>query len=173
MRKITKLISFGAAVLALMTFGGAFAETADTAASSAAEKPETDVEANIADYLNRPLDEAMQDVEAITALENTPENLAQNSNSFLKLESVIFDKQKMTVVYTFQIQVDAGADDVQKFVSEVTQDFHSMNCANSNFPHAKIGNTYIIKDFSGKEVANIESRYENCSTTASGDKDQR
>ena len=173
MRKITKLISSGAAVLVLMTFGGAFAETANTAASTVQEKPEADIEANIADYLNRPLDEALQDVEAITALENSPENLAQNSNSFLKLESVIFDKQKMTVVYTFQIQVDAGADDVQKFISEVTQDFHSMNCANSNFPHAKIGNTYIIKDFSGKEAANIESRYENCSTAAYEDKDQR
>ncbi|MBQ3681678.1 MAG: DUF4179 domain-containing protein [Succinimonas sp.] len=173
MRKKIKLISSGAVLLALMSFVGAFAETANTAASPAPEKPEIDVEANIADYLNRPLDEAMQDVEAITALENTPENLAQNSNGVLKLESVFFDKQKMTVVYTFQIQVEAGADEVQKFITEVTQDFHSINCENSNFPHAMIGNTYVIRDFSGKEAARIESRYENCPGVSSGGKDRQ
>ena len=155
MRKKIKLISSGAALLALMSFGGAFAETANTAASPAPETPE------------------MQDVEAITALENTPENLAQNSNGVLKLESVFFDKQKMTVVYTFQIQVEAGADEVQKFITEVTQDFHSINCENSNFPHAMIGNTYVIRDFSGKEAARIESRYENCPGVSSGDKDRQ
>ena len=121
--------------------GAVSAAEGDNSSSGSLPQEAAEIDAGV--YLNRPLEEAIQDVEAITQIQNMPENLEQNSNDILKLDSVILDKKAMSVVYTFQFKIDAGSKEMQQ--------------------HAKIGNTYIIRDLSGKEVVNIESRYEKCS----------
>ena len=141
--------------------GAVSAAEGDNSSSGSLPQEAAEIDAGV--YLNRPLEEAIQDVEAITQIQNMPENLEQNSNDILKLDSVILDKKAMSVVYTFQFKIDAGSKEMQQFIRDVTSDFQVMDCENTNFAHAKIGNTYIIRDLSGKEVVNIESRYEKCS----------
>ncbi|WP_019000630.1 hypothetical protein [Succinimonas amylolytica] len=133
----------------------------DVASSDQVPQKETE-EKNTGENLNRPLEEALQDVEAITQFQNTPENLEQNSNDILKLNSVVLDKKGLSVIYTFQFKISTGTNEMQQFIKDVTSDFQVMDCLNTNFAHAKIGNTYIIRDVSGKEVVNIESRYDKC-----------
>ncbi len=109
-----------------------------------------------------PVEEIIQDVKAITALQNTEEELQKKSNDVMKLASVTFDDKTLMVNYTFQLKISPDPIDLENFIKGISKDFITMDCEYKNFAHEKIGNKYVIKDILGNEIFATETSYQKC-----------
>lgn len=105
---------------------------------------------------------AEKDVQYIVDFQNTASERAKNSNEFINLDSVIFDKSERFIVYTFSLKHEEADENIKGFIKHNEADLFEIDCGNSNFALENVGNRYLLKDIKGDILSKVETSKKIC-----------
>lgn len=156
-------------ILPVLAAAGLAVSVPGAAADDPAADPSIDEEYQeemIEEMLNLPLEERMKDIEDLAEFENRPEELAKNSNDVISLKKVEFDRDKLLLVYLFELHIPdemrtpaVAGDYAMKMQEMITE----QDCAMTHFAHRRVGNAYKVYDASsGKVVADFVTSADRC-----------